>query len=159
VLVFATGPLAEDTEVTGQVEVKLWVSSSALDTDFTAKLVDVYPANEDYPDGFEMNLSDTVLRMRYRNSWTDPELMEPGQVYPIVIALPTTSNLFQAGHRIRIDIASSNFPRLEINPNTGEPVGRHTHTAIATNATHTGGSTPSHVVLSVIPGLCAYPPG
>ena len=151
VLVFATGPLAEDTEITGQVEVQLWVSSSAMDTDFTAKLIDVYPANEDYPDGFEMNLTDTVLRMRYRNSWTKPELMEPEQIYPISIALPTTSNLFQAGHRIRVDVASSNFPRLEINPNTGEAVGRHTHTIIATNAVHTGGHTPSHIAVPVVP--------
>ena len=149
-LVFATEPLVESTEVTGQVEVKLWVSSSALDTDFIAKLVDVYPANEDYPDGFEINLIDTVLRMRYRNSWTEPELMEPGQIYPIAIVLPTTSNLFEAGHRIRLDIASSNFPRLEVNPNTGEAIGRHTHTVVATNAVHIGGDTPSHVVLPVI---------
>ena len=99
----------------------------------TAKIVDVYPPNDDYPSGFEMNVADTVLRLRYRNSWSDPEPMEPGRVYPITITLPATSNLFQKGHRIRIDIASSNFPRLEVNPNTGEPVGRHTYTVIASN--------------------------
>ena len=111
----------------------------------------LYPANEDYPDGFALNLTDTVLRMRYSDSWTDPAMMEPGQVYPITITLPTTANLFQTGHRIRVDIASSNFPRLEVNPNTGEPVGRHTATIIATNHIHTGGGTPSHIALPVIP--------
>ena len=151
VLVFQTAPLDADTEITGQVAVKLWVSSSALDTDFTAKLVDVYPPNEDYPDGFELNLTDTVLRMRYRDSWTEPRMMEPGVIYAITITLPTTSNLFKAGHRIRVDIASSNFPRLEVNPNTGEPVGRHTHSIVATNAVHVGGDTPSHIALPVIP--------
>ncbi len=151
VLVFRSEPLDEDTEVTGQVEVNVWVSSSAKDTDVTAKLVDVYPPNDDYPSGFEMNVADTVLRLRYRNSWSDPELMEPGRVYPITITLPATSNLFQKGHRIRIDIASSNFPRLEVNPNTGEPVGRHTYTVIASNTVHLGADTPSHVVLPVVP--------
>lgn len=150
VLVFTTDPLAEDLEVTGQVEVNLWVSSSAVDTDFTAKLVDVYPANEDYPQGFEMNLCDTVLRMRYRNSWTAAEEMDPGQIYAIAILLPTTSNLFKAGHRLRIDIASSNFPRLDINPNTGEPVGRHTRVVPAINEVHVGGVRHSHLVLPVV---------
>ncbi|NQW18754.1 MAG: CocE/NonD family hydrolase [Chloroflexi bacterium] len=151
VLVFETEPLTEDTEVTGQVIVNLFISSSAIDTDFTAKLIDVYRPNEDYPDGYEMNLIDTVLRTRYRNSWTEPEMMTPGEVYPITITLPTTSNLFQTGHRIRIDISSSNFPRLEINPNTGEPVGRHTHAVVATNTVHIGGDAASHVVLPIIP--------
>ena len=150
VLVFQTEPLIEDLEVTGQVAVKLWVSSSALDTDFTAKLIDVYPPGEDFPDGFALNLTDTVLRMRYRDSWTEPELLEPGRVYAIAITLPTTANLFRAGHRLRIDIASSNFPRLEVNPNTGEPVGRHTATIVATNAVHIGTQTPSRVELPVV---------
>lgn len=125
ILVFQTESLAEDLEVTGQVTVKLWVSSSALDTDFTAKLIDVYLPSADYPEGFALNLTDTVLRTRYRDSWTDPELLEPGRVYAIDITLPTTANLFHVGHRLRIDIASSNFPRLKVNPNTGELVGRH----------------------------------
>ncbi len=127
------------------------VSSSALATDFTAKLIDVYPPSADYPEGFALNLTDTVLRMRYRDSWTDPELLEPGRVYAITITLPTTANWFRAGHRLRIDIASSNFPRLEINPNTGEPVGRHTATIVATNAVHIGAQTPSRIELPVVP--------
>ena len=151
VLTFETHPLQEDTEVTGQPVVNLWVSSSAPDTDITAKLVDVYPPNEDYPEGYEMNVTDTVLRMRYRNSWTDPEMMESGRIYSISIALPATSNSFQAGHRIRLDVSSSNFPRLEPNPNTGEPVGRHTRVEVATNTLHVGADTPSNLVLPVIP--------
>ena len=151
VLVFESDILGEDTEITGQVVANLWVSSSAIDTDFTAKLIDVYPPNTDYPDGYEMNLTDTVLRMRYRYSWTDQKMMEPGKVYKIAITLPSTSNMFCAGHRIRIDISSSNFPRLEINPNTGESVGRHTHSETAMNTVYLGGEFPSNVVLPTIP--------
>lgn len=150
VLVFQTPPLEQDIEVTGIPEVILWISSSALDTDFTAKLIDVYPANEDYPAGYHMNLVDSILRVRYRNSFKKPELMEPGQVYEIKIPLPPVSNLFQAGHRIRIDISSSNFPRYDLNPNTGEAMGRHTHTVVAHNTVHLDQKYPSHVVLPVI---------
>jgi putative CocE/NonD family hydrolase len=153
VLVFETKPLDEDVEVTGQVTVNLWVSSSAPDTDFTAKLIDVVPTSEDYPEGYEMNLTDTILRMRYRNSWTEPEMMTPGTVYPISIVLPGTSNLFQKGHRIRLDVSSSNFPRLEPNPNTGEPIGRHTHFSVADNAVHIGHETPSNIQLPLVPPL------
>jgi len=151
VLVFESDPLTEDQEITGQVVVSLWVSSTAVDTDFAAKLIDVYPPNADYPEGYEMNLTDTVLRARYRDSWTEPELMEPGRAYPITITLPATSNLFKAGHRVRIDISSSNFPRLEVNPNTGEPVGRHTRTVKAVNTVYMDEVRPSHVVLPVVP--------
>ena len=90
--------------------VQLWISSSALDTDFTAKLVDVHPPNEDYPEGFDMLLDDSIIRCRYRNGFEREELMEPGEVYEVTIELPPTSNLFDAGHRIRVDISSSNCP-------------------------------------------------
>ncbi len=153
VLVFQTAPLRVDMELTGPVTAHLWVSSSATDTDFTAKLIDVYPPTDDYPEGFDMNLVDSTLRCRYRNSWTKPEPMQPGVAYEIKIELPPTSNLFKAGHRIRLDISSSNFPRFDINPNTGEPVGRHTHTVIARNTVHFDRRHPSHVVLPVIEGL------
>ena len=152
VLTFESSPLRENTEITGQVIVNLWISSSAPDTDFTAKLIDSYPPNSDYPEGYDMNLSDTVLRTRYRNAWTDPEMMKKGSVHQITITLPSTSNLFKTGHRIRVDIASSNFPRLEVNPGTGEPVGRHTHSVSAKNTIYFGGDTSSHVVLPVVPG-------
>jgi len=101
VLVFQSTPLDYDIEVTGSPSIKLWISSSALDTDFTAKLIDVYPPNEDYPQGYALNLTDSILRTRYRNNHNQGELMEPGEVYEIEISLYPTSNLFKKGHRIR----------------------------------------------------------
>lgn len=151
ILVFQSDPLREDTEVTGRVEASLSVSSSAVDTDFTIKLVDVYAPSADFPSGFHLNLCDTILRCRYRKSWTEPELMDPGKIYEITIPLPTTSNLFAAGHRIRVDISSSNFPRFDVNPNTGEPVGQHTHSVRANNTVFVNAAHPSRVVLPVIP--------
>lgn len=151
VLVFQTDPLAEPVEVTGQAVVTLWISSSALDTDFTAKLLDVYPPNADYPEGYHMNLVDSIIRVRYRNGWEREEMMDPGEAYRVRIILPPTSNLFNAGHRIRIDISSSNFPRFDLNPNTGEPIGRHTRTTAANNTVYLDRSHPSQVELPVIP--------
>ncbi len=151
VLVFQTAPLEEDVEVTGPMVVNLWISSSAVDTDFTAKLIDVYPPNEDYPSGYHMNLVDSIIRTRYRNGWEAAEMMTPGEVYPVGIDLPPTSNLFKAGHRIRVDISSSNFPRFDVNPNTGEPMGRHTHTVVAHNTVYVDRTRPSHIVLPIIP--------
>lgn len=151
VLVYQTDPLVQSMEVTGQVVVRLWISSSAVDTDFTVKLIDVVPPNADYPQGYHMNLVDSVLRARYRNSWEREELLEPGVVSPLTIRLPPTSNVFMPGHRLRIDISSSNFPRLDLNPNTGEPLGRHTHTIVATNRVHADARYPSQVELPVIP--------
>jgi predicted acyl esterase len=151
VLVFQTDPLAEAVEVTGPILVKLWIASSAVDTDFTAKLVDVYPANPDYLEGYHLNLVDSIIRTRYRSGWEREELMTPGVAYLVQIQLPPTSNLFAAGHRIRVDVSSSNFPRFDINPNTGEPIGRHTHSIVASNTVFLDGEHPSHVVLPVIP--------
>ena len=147
VLVFQTPPLERDVEVVGPLEAKLWVASDAPDTDFTAKLIDVYPPSEDYPDGFALNLSDSIMRMRYRSSWEKPELMDPGQVYEVTITLYPTANLFAKGHRIRLDISSSNFPRFDTNPNTGEPIGRNTHTRGANNTVYHGALHASHIVL------------
>ena len=138
-------------EVTGRAVVNLWISSSALDTDFTAKLVDVYPPNEDYPDGYDMLVNDSIIRCRYREGFDREVFLEPGEVVPVSILLPPTSNVFAAGHRIRIDVSSSNFPRLERNPNTGEPIGRHTHEVIADQAVYADAEHPSHVVLPVVP--------
>ena len=151
VLVFQTEPLAEPVEVTGPMKVHLWVSSSALDTDFTAKLVDVHPANEDYPDGYDMILNDSVIRCRFREGFDREVLLEPGVPVPVTIALPPTSNLFDAGHRIRVDVSSSNWPRLDVNPNTGEPMGRHTHQVVAEQTVYADADRPSHIVLPVIP--------
>ncbi|MBI5877893.1 MAG: CocE/NonD family hydrolase [Chloroflexi bacterium] len=150
VLVFQTPPLAADVELTGPITVKLWIASSAPDTDFTAKLVDVYPPNADYPGGYHLNLVDSIIRCRYRNSWEREEMLTPGEVAPVQIDLAPTSNLFKAGHRIRIDISSSNFPRFDRNPNTGEPMGRHTHMQPAHNSVYVDAAHPSHVVLPVV---------
>jgi putative CocE/NonD family hydrolase len=151
VLAFETEPLAEPVEVTGPITVRLWVGSSAPDTDFTAKLVDVYPPSADYPDGYQMNLSDSVIRCRFREGWDREVFMEPDGVYPVTIALPPTSNLFAVGHRIRLDVSSSNFPRLDRNPNTGEPVGRHTRTQVAHQRVYVDVERPSRVVVPVVP--------
>jgi putative CocE/NonD family hydrolase len=151
VLTFATPPLDADIEITGAIEAQLWIASDAPDTDFTFKLIDVYPPNEDYPDGFAMNLTDGILRCRYRDSWEHPRLMEPERIYGIRIEAFPTSNLFKAGHCIRLDVSSSNFPHFDFNPNTGEPEGKATRRRVATNRVYLDRDHPSHVVLPVIP--------
>ncbi|MCH8102419.1 MAG: CocE/NonD family hydrolase, partial [Chloroflexi bacterium] len=151
VMVFQTPALDEEIEVTGASEVRLWVSSSAPDTDFTAKLLDIYPPSEDYPDGFHLPLVDSILRARFREGFDHEAFLQPGEIYEIVIPLPPISNLFAAGHRIRLYVASSNFPRFDINPNTGEPMGRHTHQEVARNTVHFGPEYPSRITLPIIP--------
>ena len=151
VAVFQTAPLERDIEVTGPIEVKLWVSSSARDTDFTAKLLDIYPPSEEWPEGFHLPLCDSVLRARFREGFDHEALMEPGRAYEVTVILPPVSDLFKAGHRIRVDIASSNFPRFDVNPNTGEPLGRHTHTVRAINTVYLDAERPSRITLPVVP--------
>lgn len=152
VLVFETPPLEEDLEVVGPVEVKLWVSSSARDTDFTAKLIDVYPPSPDYPLGYALNLSDSILRVRYRDGSGTARFLEPGEVVSITIVLYPTANRFRKGHRIRLDVSSSNFPRFDVNPNTGEPLGRERSWSIARNTVFHDRSRPSHVTLPLVSG-------
>ena len=117
VLVYSTPPLAADMEVTGPVTLELYAKSSAVDTDFTAKLVDVWP------NGFAQNLTDGILRARYRASKEKPELLNPGQVYKLTIDVWSTSNVFKKGHVLRLEVSSSNFPRFDRNLNTGEDNG------------------------------------
>ncbi len=152
VLVFQTPPLERDIEVTGPLVVRLHAASSAIDTDFTAKLIDVYPPNPDYPDGFALNLSDSIIRARYRKDRGRAEFLTPGVPEEFEIVLYPTSNRFAAGHRIRLDISSSNFPRFDVNPNTGEPLGRHRRTEPAQQSIYHDAAHPSHIVLPVIPG-------
>ena len=149
-MAFETDPLEDNIEVTGEVIVKLWISSTAVDTDFTVKLIDVYPSSEDYPEGYHLNLVDTIRRARYRDSWTEPELLTPGEPVEISIPLWPTSNVFKKGHRIRIDVSSSNFPRFDVNPNTGEPIGRHNGSQVARNTVFTDANRPSHIVLPIV---------
>ncbi len=128
------------------------MSSSAPDTDFTVKLVDVYPENEDFADGLALNVTDGITRARYRKSYTKPQLLEPGEITQVRVSLPPTSLFFAPGHRLRVDISSSNWPRFDVNPNTGEPVGRHHRIEVANNAIHHSDTYPSQIILPVIPG-------
>jgi len=152
VLVFQTEPLAQDVEVTGVIEANLWVATDGPDTDFTIKLIDLYPPSEDWPEGFALNLTDGILRCRYRDSWERPALMRAGEAYPITIRAFPTSNLFKAGHRIRLDVSSSNFPRFDVNPNTGAPEGEGLTRRVARNSVFVDSGRPSHVLLPVVPG-------
>ncbi len=151
VLVFQTPPLASDIEVTGRLIVKLWASSDALDTDFTAKLVDVYPPNADFPSGIDLNIADSIVRARYRNGFGKAELLKPGQPYEFTIEMYPTSLVFKKGHHIRLDISSSNFPRFDINPNTGEPLNNNRRSQVAGNTIYLDAKHPSQIVLPVIP--------
>src|SRR6266704_2112471 len=151
VLVFQTPPLASDIEVTGRLIVKLWASSDALDTDFTAKLVDVYPPNADFPSGVDLNIADSIVRARYRNGFGKAELLKPEQPYEFTIEMYPTSLVFKKGHRIRLDISSSNFPRFDINPNTGEPLNNNRRSQVAGNTIYLDAKHPSQIVLPVIP--------
>ncbi len=150
VLVFRSAPLPEDVEVTGTVEVTLWVASTALDTDFTAKLIDEIPPNADYPLGYDLNIGDSILRARYRNGLDRPTLLNPGEAVPLTIRLYPTSNVFKRGHRIRVDVSSSNYPRFDVNPNTGAPLGTSRRKISADNTVFHDTEHPSHVVLPVI---------
>jgi putative CocE/NonD family hydrolase len=150
VLVFRTPALEEDLEVTGPIDVTLYVASSAVDTDFTAKLIDEYPPSRWHPRGYALNLTDSIVRLRYRNGG-EPEFVEPGTVVEVTITLYPTSNLFVAGHRIRVDVSSSNFPRFDANPNTGDPAGTERTLIVANNTVHHSSRYPSHITLPLIP--------
>jgi hypothetical protein len=151
VVVFRSGPLAHDMEITGPLVVKLWASTDGKDTDFTAKLIDEYPRNADFPRGFELNIDDGIVRGRYRDSFAKAAMMQPGKAYPFSIELYPTSMLIKAGHRLALEISSSNFPRFDTNPNTGEPLNDNRDTRVATNTIYLDAAHPSQVVLPVIP--------
>ncbi len=151
VLVFQTAPLDQDVEVTGRVVVKLWGSSDAEDTDFTAKLIDVYPPNRDFPAGVDLSVGDSIVRGRYRNGPGKAELLKPGTPYEFTIEMYPTSLVFQKGHRIRVDVSSSNFPRFDVNPNTGEPLNGNRRWKVAENTVYVDARRASHIVLPVIP--------
>lgn len=145
VLVYSTAPLDADVEVTGPVKLILYAASSAPDTDFTAKLVDVHP------DGKAYNLCDGIIRARYRCGLTQPALLEPGKAEQFEIDLWVTSNLFKRGHCIRLEVSSSNFPRFDRNPNSGKPFGTDTEMLPAKQTILHDQKHPSHLVLPVIP--------
>ena len=135
----------------GRLIVKLWASSNGPDTDFTAKLVDVYPPNSDFPAGVDLNIGDGIVRARYRNSDTKAEILQPGKPYEFTIEMYPTSILFKRGHRIRLDISSSNFPRFDVNPNTGEPMNANRSWRIAENSIFLDPAHPSQLLLPIIP--------
>ncbi|MBI1790330.1 MAG: CocE/NonD family hydrolase [Acidobacteria bacterium] len=144
VLVYTSPPLKKDTEVTGPIRVVLYAATSAPDTDFTAKLVDVFP------DGAARNLTDGILRLRYRESLDKPLAAKPGETYRIAIDAGVTSNVFLKGHRIRLEISSSNFPRFDRNPNTGRPVADEKELRKAEQTVYHDRTRPSHVLLPVV---------
>jgi putative CocE/NonD family hydrolase len=145
VLVYTTPPLERDVEVTGPLSVTLWIASSAPDTDFTAKLVDVHA------DGTARAINDGILRTRYRRSQSVPVLLTPGEPTEITIDLGATSNVFLAGHRIRLDVSSSNFPRFDRNPNTGGTFGEDSELRRARQTVFHDATHPSRLILPVIP--------
>jgi len=151
VLVYSTAPMAEDVDVTGPVSLELYAKSSAVDTDFTAKLVDVWP------NGFAQNLTEGIIRARYRDSREKPELMNPGQVYKLTIDMWATSNVFKKGHVVRLEVSSSNFPRFDRNLNNGAV--RYVKSSeapstfvSATNVVLHDVEHPSALVLPIVPG-------
>ena len=145
VLVYSSEPLKEGMEVSGPIEVTLYVSSDAKDTDFTVKLLDVYP------DGRAYNLDETIQRMRYRDGYDKPNvLMQSGKVYKVTLQPMTTSNYFEAGHRIRLEISSSNFPRFDRNLNTGGRNWDESKSVVARNAVHHSRVYPSEIKISVV---------
>ncbi|MFC1534712.1 CocE/NonD family hydrolase [Thermodesulfobacteriota bacterium] len=145
VLVYTSPLLETDLEVTGPIEIKLWAASSAVDTDFTGKLVDVWPNGKAY------NLVDGIVRARYRESESAAKLIKPKKVYEYSINLGATSNVFKAGHRIRVEISSSSFPKWDRNLNTGNPVGQDAEMKVAVQTIFHDRKYPSHIVLPVIP--------
>lgn len=150
VLVWSSGVLEEPLEVTGPIEVKLFASSSAPDTDFVARLIDVYP------DGTAYNLTEGILRARFRRSvYERPELMMPGTIYELTVRLQPTSNVFLPGHQIRLHLTSSSFPLWDRNPNTGHLQGMDAEIQPAVQRIYHDLAHPSHLVLPVIPSLPA----
>jgi putative CocE/NonD family hydrolase len=145
VLVYTSEPFKEGTEVTGPIEPTLYVSSDAKDTDFTVKVLDVYP------DGRAYNLDESIQRMRYRDGYDKPLVwMEPGRVYKVTLQPLTTSNYFAAGHRLRLEVSSSNFPRFDRNLNTGGHNYDETEGVVAHNVVHHSRQYPSQLTITVV---------
>lgn len=151
VQVFETPPLAADVVVVGPVVARLWVSTSGRDTDFTVKLLDVHPPTPDWPDGFAMNLTSGIQRLRFHAGYEQARPVEPDRVYCIEVTLFPTANRFMAGHRLRVDVSSSNFPHFDVNPNTGAAAAVPGDPVTAVNRLHFGRDRPSGIVLHLLP--------
>jgi predicted acyl esterase len=153
VLVFQSAPLAEELRVIGPIEARLWIASDAPDTDFTARLSDLYPPSEEYPAGYALPVGEGILRARFRESMRDPIPLLSGQPTEIRITVSPTANCFRAGHRLRLDISSSNFPRFEPNRNTWTPDGdghADRRARAAENRVFHDAAHPSHVTVWVV---------
>jgi hypothetical protein len=146
VLVYSTPALEEDFEVTGPITAELFASSSAVDTDFTAKLVDVWP------DGLAQNLTEGIIRARYRDSQERPSMLKPGQIYKFALDLWSTSNVFRKGHKLRLEISSSNFPRFDRNLNTAGEAASGQQFVSATNSVYHDAEHPSALILPIVRG-------
>ncbi|HHE64893.1 MAG TPA: CocE/NonD family hydrolase, partial [Bacteroidetes bacterium] len=140
VITFTSPVLQEPFTFVGQANITLYVSSNCTDTDFAVKITDVYPDNT------SMLITDTIIRARNRNSYSEWDFLTPGQIYELTIPLDSTAYLFKAGHRIRIDISSANYPRFEANPNTGDPLWENSTTYIANNTIFVNSVHASHIV-------------
>ena len=147
VLVYSTAPLTEDVEVTGPIVAKLFASTSARDTDWTVKLVDVYPQGSQPA----FNVADGILRARYHLALDNPELLQPGHIYEFTVDLANSSNVFRQGHRIRIEVSSSNFPQYDRNPNTGHTLYTDEELAVAHQTVYHDGARASYILLPIIP--------
>jgi putative CocE/NonD family hydrolase len=145
VLVYTSEALAAPVAIAGPVKMRLFASTDGRDTDWMVKLVDVHP------NGFAMNIAEGILRGRFRNGLDKMELLEPNRPYEFEIDMAGTANVFQAGHRIRVDITSSNFPQFDRNPNTGDALGSSTRIRTAKQTVHHGSARPSQIVLPVVP--------
>ena len=145
VLVYTGGTLTKDIEVTGRILTQLYAASSATDTDFTAKLVDVHP------NGYAQLLAEGIIRARYRNSFKKQELLTPEEVYEYTVDLWSVSHVFQKGHKIQVEISSSNFPKYDRNPNTGHKYGEDAELQKACQAMYHNSQYPSHIIFPVVP--------
>ena len=151
VVVFRTPPLTEPVRIAGPLSVTVYGETDAPDTDFTAKLIDEYPPNEDFQNGFALNLADSICRGRYRGYRDTPDPIEPGAVHEYEMEPYPTANVFKSGHRIRLDISSSNFPRYDVNHNTGGPLYGDREYNVATNTVHHSSEYPTHIELPLQP--------
>jgi putative CocE/NonD family hydrolase len=151
VVVFRTPPLSEPVEVVGPISVSVFGETDGPDTDFTAKLIDEYPPSREFEDGFAVNVADSICRGRYRGYRESADLLTPGEVYEFEMEPYPTATVFDAGHRIRLDVSSSNFPRYDVNPNTGGPLYGDRDSRVATNAVHHSADFPTRIELPVQP--------
>jgi putative CocE/NonD family hydrolase len=150
ILCFVSEPLKRDLVLTGTIKAHLFVSTSAADTDFTVKLLDICPPDENAPGGLAINISDSIFRLRFRQGYDQEVLAQPGKIYEIEFELYPSACIFAKGHRLRVDISSSNYPRFDVNPNSGEPLGQHRLSRKAINTIHLNAKYPSGIVLSVM---------